>query len=160
MSTQNPPKPLSIWRIMWELARFTPHYYIGIILLRLLIFAAAPQATGLITRSFFDSLTGQASAGWNAYTLSALVIGVALARSAAIIIDITMHFSFLFMAGTLLRKNLFERVLDCPGARPCPPRPERPSAASEKMWISSSSSTPAILSGSAAPSSRWHPSRL
>jgi ATP-binding cassette, subfamily B, bacterial len=120
MTSEAHPEKLSILRAMWELARFTPWLYKGIVLTRILIFTVAPQATALITRAFFDALTGQAPVGLDAYSLSALVAGIALARSVAIFGDIAMHFSFLFMAMTLLRKNLLERILDNPGARSIP----------------------------------------
>ena len=120
MSTKNPASKQNIWWVMWRLARYTPLTYLALIFLRVLIFAAAPQATALITKSFFDALSSQAYAGLNAYTLSALVVAVALARSVATLVDITLHYQFYFLSGTLLRKNLFERVLDNPGAQPLP----------------------------------------
>jgi ATP-binding cassette, subfamily B, bacterial len=114
---------LTIFQAMWELARFSPWLYGGIVLFRILIFAAAPQAVALVTRAFFNSLSGVATAGPNVYTLAALITAIALARSAIIVVDIAMHFSFMFISQTLLRKNLLERILDCPGARAVPSSP-------------------------------------
>ncbi|NIM55135.1 MAG: hypothetical protein GTO15_11015, partial [Pseudomonas stutzeri] len=54
--------------------------YITLGLMRILIFGVAPQATGLITRAFYNRLTGDAPMGLDVWTLSALIVATALAR--------------------------------------------------------------------------------
>ena len=116
------------WRHIWHLVRFRPWFYLGLGVFRILIFCLAPQATGLIMRAFFDTLTGNApdtgiGVSVGPWGLSALVVGTAVARAAAIFADITVHFTAVFTIGALLRKNLFERILDRPGARAVPGSP-------------------------------------
>jgi ATP-binding cassette subfamily B protein len=103
-----------------QLARFTPWLYLALGLMRLLIFGVAPQATGLITRAFFNALTGEEQLAVGPYGLSALIVAIAVARTAVIFADIAGHFTFRFTAGALLRKNMFSRILDRPGARAVP----------------------------------------
>jgi ATP-binding cassette subfamily B protein len=91
--------------------------------LRTLVFAAAPWATGLILRAFFDRLSGAAPAGVEPWTLAALLVAVALARAAVVTVDLTAVYTWNFLAGTLLRMNLFERILQRPGARAVPHSP-------------------------------------
>ena len=107
---------MKIWWYIWRLLRFCPGLYSTMALLRVLIFCVAPQATGLITRAFFNRLTGDAQVGIEPWTLCALLVATALARSAFIFVDIPLHFTGVFTTGALLRKNLFEHILDRPGA--------------------------------------------
>ena len=88
-----------------------------------LIYGALPQATGLLTRDFFDSLTGDAQLGIGSWSLSALIFGVALARSAIIFANRIAHAISRFTIGTLLRKNMFEHILSRPGAHAVPTSP-------------------------------------
>ncbi len=73
-----------------RIARYQPVRFVGVIALRVLIFSAAPLATGLVTRQFFNALTGNAPAGWNVWTLCAAFLGVAAARLLVILADITL----------------------------------------------------------------------
>ena len=108
------------WRFLWRVIRSRPWLYVLLICLRTLIFSVAPLVNGLIVRAFFDTLSGNAQAGFNVLTLAALLVAVALARSAVIFADITSHFTWMFSSNTLLRRNLFERILERPGARAVP----------------------------------------
>ena len=108
------------WRFLWRVVRSRPWLYLLLITMRTLIFSAAPLVSGLIVRAFFDNLSGAAPAGFNVLTLAALLVAVALARSAVIFADITTHFTWMFSSSTLLRRNLFERILERPGARAVP----------------------------------------
>ena len=112
--------PLRAWRYIWQLIRFRPWLYLAITLTRIMIFSAVPQATGLIMRAFFDVLTGDAQVDVGPWGLSALLVATAMARAAFVFADIASHFTFQFATGTLLRKNLFSRILDRPGARAVP----------------------------------------
>jgi ATP-binding cassette subfamily B protein len=103
--------------------RFRPWLYAGEALMLVLIYAVLPQATGLITRAFFDSLTGDAQLGLDAWSLCALLFGVALARSAVIFAARITHAVARFTIAALLRKNMLEQILDRPGARALPTSP-------------------------------------
>jgi len=129
MTEQEPGKDqeqrleIQAWRYLWRAAWFTPWLFIALGGLRVLIFCVAPQAIGLITRAFFDTLTGDAQLAIGPWGLSALIVGTAVARSAVVFADISAHFTYRFTLGALLRKNLFAYILDRPGARAVPGSP-------------------------------------
>ena len=114
---------LPTWRYMWQLVRYKPWLYVALGALRILIFGVAPQATGLITRAFFDTLTGDAQVGLDPYSLAALIVATAIARTAVIFADITQDFLYRFTLGALLRRNMFAHILDRPGAQAVPGSP-------------------------------------
>ena len=68
---------LVAWKYVWKLATYSPWLYISLGLMRIVIFGVAPQATGLITRAFFDTLTGDAQVGLGPYSLAALIVVIA-----------------------------------------------------------------------------------
>jgi ATP-binding cassette subfamily B protein len=113
----------STWYYIWRLAAYAPWIYFSLGLMRILIFAIAPQITGLITRAFYDRLTGDAPAGLNPWTLSALIVATAAARTGFVFVDIIVHFRLRFTIAALLRKNLLNRILERPGARAVPGSP-------------------------------------
>ena len=114
---------LPTWKYLWHLARFRPWLVLAAVLLSTLVFAVGFQAVGLITRAFFDELTGDAPVGIGPWGLSALLVATALARAAAIFGDISVHVINRFAFGALLRRNMFERILERPGARAVPGSP-------------------------------------
>ena len=114
---------LSAWKLLWKLATYAPGMYIALGLMRVLIFGLLPQATGLVTRAFYNRLTGDAPVALDPWTLSALIVAIALVRTAIVFGDILIHFNFRFTVGALLRKNLLSRILDRPGARAVPGSP-------------------------------------
>jgi ATP-binding cassette subfamily B protein len=114
---------VSTWKHLWKLATYAPGLYAILGLTRLLIFGVVPQATGLITRAFYNRLTGDAPVALDPWTLSALIVAVALVRTGLSFGDIVSRFNFQFIASALLRKNLLSRILDRPGARAVPGSP-------------------------------------
>ena len=114
---------LPTWKYLWRLALYRPWLVLSIMVLRMVIFAVGSQATGLIMRAFFDSLTDSAPAGMGPWGLSALFVATALARSMIVFLDITVSISTRFTLATLLRRNMFEHILDRPGARAVPGSP-------------------------------------
>lgn len=106
-----------------RMARYQPVVFAGVIVLRVLIFSAAPLATGLVTRQFFNALTGNAPAGWNVWTLCAAFLGVAAARLLVILADITLDNAWNFMSRNLVRRNLLRVILGKPGAKALPESP-------------------------------------
>ena len=91
--------------------------------LRSLVFAAAPLATGLILQRFFDTLSSGEAAGVGPWTFAALLVAVALLRAGVVTVDLWAVWRWNFLAGTLLRRNLFEHILQRPGARAVPYTP-------------------------------------
>ncbi len=117
------PRSLPTWRFLWRILSFQLWFYGLMIVLRTLVFAAAPLATGLILQRFFDYLSNSEQAGIGPWTLAALLVVVALARAGAVTLDLSALWRWNFLAGTLLRKNMFERILQRPGARAVPYSP-------------------------------------
>jgi len=114
---------LPTWKYLGKLAGFRPWMVLLHVSLNIVVFAVGFQATGLITRAFFNALTEDAPATWSPYTLSALVIAAALGRSGFLFGAIAVHVSNRFALAALLRKNMFSLILDRPGARAVPGSP-------------------------------------
>jgi ATP-binding cassette subfamily B protein len=94
----------------------------------LYIFALAPLITGALTRLFFDTLTG--TLVWRPWGLEvgvwgilALSIGNDLFRAAIFMLDFYWFFVFQDGMAALLRRNLFARILQRPGAHAVPGSP-------------------------------------
>lgn len=83
----------------------------------------APIAPGLITKAFFDTLTGNATLKFGVWGLIALLIGAALGRILLIVMGFITDVQFRFRMGMLLRRNLLEHILKQPGARAIPVAP-------------------------------------
>lgn len=119
-STSLNSKPLSLFQAVWALITSSPWLYVAIVFMRMLIFGVAIVGTGTLTQAFFNRLSGEAPVRLDAYSLCALVVGVALARSVTVVADVAAHFTFTFAGSALLRKNLIERILKRPGGRAVP----------------------------------------
>jgi ATP-binding cassette subfamily B protein len=116
-------KTLKTYSYIWELIRFRPWLYLALGVLEILFFGVFPQLVAWITRSFFDTLTGEAQASVGVWGLIALLMAIAVARVAAIFGDVAVYFTFMYTVAALLRKNLFEHILRRPGARAVPGSP-------------------------------------
>lgn len=114
---------LKTWFFLWQIIRYRPGLYLVFGSLEILFFAVFPQIAGFIMRAFFDSLTGAAQAGLGPYALAALLVGNALGRAVATFGDVAVYFNFRYTVEALLRKNLFEHILDRPGAQAVPSSP-------------------------------------
>jgi len=111
------------WHYLWELVKFRPWLYLGLLVFETAFFGVFPQIAGFIMRAIFDNLSGNAAAGLNVYTLIALLIANAAAKGVAIFIDVWIYFQFRWSVAALLRNNLFSHILKRPGARAVPDSP-------------------------------------
>lgn len=113
---------MSTFQYLWRLIMYRPlRYFINA--LAWTVIYLAPIAPGLITKQFFDSLTGNSSLGYGVWGLIALLIAAALGRICLIIIGFITDVHFRFRMGMLLRRNLLEHVLKQPGAQAIPVSP-------------------------------------
>ena len=110
------------WQIIWQLVRFRPGLF-GATVLFATLGQLAQQAPALVTREFFNYLTGSAQVQFDLWALVAL-----LAMSG--LVEIMVRFgvtwtrvTFQFTALALMRQNIFRHVLRQPGARPMPTSP-------------------------------------
>ncbi len=111
------------WRYVLHLIRFQPWLYAALAILEILFFAVFPQITAWLTFTFFNLLTGEAQVGIGVWAIVALFVANAVARAVAIFGDVAVYFSFYYRIEALLRKNLFEYILQRPGARAVPGSP-------------------------------------
>jgi len=88
-----------------------------------LLVTGLPLLTGLILRRFFDSLTGAAPAGFDLPTLLGLFFAVELLTAGLWLARIVAWTTNGWSAIALLRKNLFQHILQRPGALPLPEQP-------------------------------------
>jgi ATP-binding cassette subfamily B protein len=114
---------LQTWRYLWRLTRFRPGLYLLLGFFETMFFGVTPQITGFLIRAFFDTLTGESPAQVGVYGIVALLVGTAMARVLFIFADVAVYFRFQYAIAALLRKNLFEHILDRPGARAVPGSP-------------------------------------
>lgn len=112
--------PFSTWRYWWSLIRCHPGLYSATTVLRTVIFAVGFQAWGLITRWFFDSLGGNAPLQWGPSAWAVLLVVSALVRSGLILGDMYLFFAWEFRSSAIMRKNMFERIMQRPGVRALP----------------------------------------
>lgn len=117
-SLEKPPE--HPWRYFRSLMSYSKWVYLAILVMRLFIFAAVPQLTGLVMREFFNTLSGESSLNFSPQVLAAIVVGLAAARSVVIVADMIADNMYRFRSGALLRKNLLTRILERPGARAVP----------------------------------------
>jgi ATP-binding cassette subfamily B protein len=120
MMNNKAAKTPSTWWYLWRIAVYRPGLYLLFGLLEIMFFTVFPQLVGLVIRAFFDTLSGQSTAGLNPYTLAALLVALALGRAVATFADVAVYFNFRYTVEALLRQNLFEHVLRRPGAASLP----------------------------------------
>jgi ATP-binding cassette subfamily B protein len=77
---------------------------------------AMPFIPGLITKEFFDRLDA-GPAGINAGTLIALLATYGVARLVIMFAGMLNDVNFIFRTGSLMRRNMLERVYSLPGAQ-------------------------------------------
>ncbi|UVI31588.1 ABC transporter ATP-binding protein [Paenibacillus spongiae] len=113
---------MSTLTFLWKLIMYRPYRYSANAVAWTLIYLA-PIAPGLITKQFFDSLTGESAVAYGTWGIIALLLGAAVARVMLIIVGFITDVQFRFRMGMLLRRNVLEHVLKQPGARaiPCSP---------------------------------------
>ncbi|HZG65429.1 MAG TPA: ABC transporter ATP-binding protein, partial [Herpetosiphonaceae bacterium] len=104
---------------LWHLLRFRRGLYvinlIGITMLLLL-----ELVTGLVTRAYFDHLTGATPARLGVGGLIGLLLVASLGRGLFSFSLGLTNIPFMFQVGGLLRKNLLQHILNRPGARALP----------------------------------------
>lgn len=114
---------MKTWQYVVQLIRHQLWLYLLFSLVRIFVFVGGNQASALITRAFFDHLTGAAPATIGVWGLIALFVGARMSSYLLFALSRVTMVGWQFISGTLLRKNVFERILDRPGARAVPGSP-------------------------------------
>ncbi len=107
------------WRVTWSLMRFRPGLYnVGSGLW--IAYLALPLLTGLITRAFFNTLSGDAPARIGVWGLIGLLVGIEGLRVIAFSISMVAWSVFWITSQVLLRTNLLRWLIQGPGTRQLP----------------------------------------
>ncbi|HEV8634547.1 MAG TPA: ABC transporter ATP-binding protein [Chloroflexota bacterium] len=106
-------------RLVLRLARVSPWLYLASGVLVILVGYLLPLLPGLIVRRVLDTLTAPtgghaAPAGWNVETLLVLLAVVSAVRAVTGVAGSVAEPSLHVVAGTLLRRNMLERILEGP----------------------------------------------
>jgi len=104
-------------QVLWRLIRTRPWLHIVNVIAWIGVYGAE-LGTGWIARLFFDRLSGEATVGWNVWTLIVLVVVVAIGR---ILININggwLDIWHRFTMTTLVQRNILQSLLRRPGAEP------------------------------------------
>ena len=110
---------MKTWQYYWQLLRFQPLIYtlnlagiVGGFLLEMV--------PGLLSREFFNLLSGDAPVRFNLETMIVLLFAAGLGRMCCYFILPFTNTTFVFTTGALIRKNLLARILQRPGAKALP----------------------------------------
>jgi len=114
--------PVPTLKLMVGMVRFAPWRYAGNAILWALVWVM-PVIPGLISKEFFDGLTGEASVSFGVNTLIAFMAAYGLGRVALVFVAMLSDVNFRFRIGSLLRRNMIGRILALPGARAVPDSP-------------------------------------
>jgi ABC-type multidrug transport system fused ATPase/permease subunit len=107
------------WRHAAGLIRAHPASFFGS-LGGYVVFFALQLAPGLIGRSIFDGLSGQARAGLNVWTLIALMLALELTRVATLYGAGVLFNVFYYSSEALLKANMLRWLVGAPGPRRLP----------------------------------------
>ena len=107
-----------IARLVWRNKRLCAlHMLIGS------LWTVSFLGTGLLTRAFFDTLSARMPASAGVGTLLALLVGLGVARVVILLNGVVVDVLLRYTVGVQLRRNLFARILERPGARALPASP-------------------------------------
>jgi ATP-binding cassette subfamily B protein len=109
-------------KALWQIITFSPWLYFFNVFLQLFRsgFLLLP---GLIVFAIFNMLTTNQPAGWNLWTLSALLVGAAAARVTALLCSVAMDATCIEYGNTLIRRNVLEQLITKLGAQALPYSP-------------------------------------
>ncbi|WP_166245060.1 ABC transporter ATP-binding protein [Paenibacillus turpanensis] len=113
---------MSMAAFLWRLVRYRPVLYTLNITAWSLIYLA-PILPGLVTKQFFDYLSGSSPYEFGVWTIVSLLMAAALLRMTLIVGGFITDIQYRFRVGGLLRRNLLHHVLQEPGARAIPVSP-------------------------------------
>jgi ATP-binding cassette subfamily B protein len=104
-----------------RLATFAPWLYLASGLLASTLFYLLPLLPGLVTRRYFDQLSGDAPATFSEWTLGAALLTLALVRAAQLTGATAAETTLNQTHAALMRKNMLQRILERPAAGWEPP---------------------------------------
>lgn len=106
---------MSMLQLVWQIIKYRPWVF-ALNCTAWILIHASPLIPGLITREFFDTLSGNAKINAGIWDLVVLVVVTALLRSLTIIAGFRLDILFRFSIIGLIRRNLLNHILNRPGA--------------------------------------------
>jgi ATP-binding cassette, subfamily B, bacterial len=110
------------YHYLWRMIRYRPTLYLADAVLWSLIHIT-PLIPGLISRAYFDTLTGVSPAGLSVASIVIILLMFALVRIVLYVTGFLADAPHRFQMSGLLRHNVFKRILDLPGAKALPISP-------------------------------------
>ena len=114
---------MSTLQYLWRLARYQPLFFM-MLAARIISIALIPQVIALTTRAIFDNITNEQAATVGFWALAAILVAFSVGRSLIIFGNVVLSVRVEFTFRTLLRKNVFDHVLD-PARQPGAARSRR-----------------------------------
>ena len=113
---------MKTFQFMWQMIRYRPWLYLVDCIFWTLVHLL-PLVPGLIALAFFNTLTAHSHLNFTLWGLIALLVVTALARVVVLLGGALADILHRFTMSALLRRNMFERILERPGARAVPYSP-------------------------------------
>ena len=110
---------MSTFRYLVRLTRYQPRYFV-MLAARAVSIGLIPQGIALTSRAIFDNMTSEQAATVGFWSLAAILLALAVTRSLMIFGNIILSVRVEFTFATLLRKNVFDHILDQPGNNALP----------------------------------------
>ncbi len=110
---------MSTLRYLIRLTRYQPRYFV-MLGARAISIGLIPQGIALTSRAIFDNITSEQAATIGFWSLAAILLSFAVIRSIMIFGNIILSVRVEFTFATLLRKNVFDHILDQPGNNALP----------------------------------------
>lgn len=86
-------------------------------------FHSVPILIGLLTREIFNAMSGGAEAGMGVWSLLALLVATSLTRVTIMIGGVWTWSTVYYVLGSLVRRNIFDWIMNGPGTRRLPGSP-------------------------------------
>lgn len=113
---------MTTFQFLWRLVRYRPGMYFANAAAWSLIYLA-PVLPGMVTKLFFDELSGESAYEFGIWMLVVFLLAAAVARSILIIFGFITDVQFRARIGGLLRRNMLSHILKEPGAKAIPVSP-------------------------------------
>ncbi len=110
---------MSTLRYLIRLTRYQPRYFV-MLGARAISIGLIPQGIALTSRAIFDNITSEQAATIGFWSLAAILLSFSVIRSVMIFGNIILSVRVEFTFATLLRKNVFDHILDQPGNNALP----------------------------------------
>jgi ATP-binding cassette subfamily B protein len=107
------------YRYLWQLIRYSAKYFITDISTAT-VYWMSHLVLGLILRAFFDYLTEDGAAGLPVGPVVGLQIGYTILAALSLVAAILANVAMRYRSMAVMIRNMLDRILEMPGARPLP----------------------------------------